>query len=126
MLRARLKRGSPRGFGEQGNIGKISKGTREHKPIFGNKGTKFEKITVRKHSDIRNREHLLISRTWEHRAILEGNKGTRTPPGRPFMDGIPFMKMSRFQTEEDIRARTTFQSHFFTCYRAVQFVKEES
>ena len=22
-------------------------------------------------------------RTWEHRAILEGNKGTRTPPGRP-------------------------------------------
>jgi len=21
--------------------------------------------------------------TWEHRAILEGNKGTRTPPGRP-------------------------------------------
>ena len=24
------RRGSPRGFGEQGNIGKISKGTREH------------------------------------------------------------------------------------------------
>ena len=28
------QRGSPRGFGEQGNIGKILKGTREHKPIF--------------------------------------------------------------------------------------------
>jgi hypothetical protein len=68
-------------------------GTREHwQNIEGNKGTlanfweqgnKIRKITVRKHSDIRNREHLLISGTWEHRAILEGNKGTRTPPGRP-------------------------------------------
>ena len=27
-------RGSPRGLGEQGNIGKKSKGTREHEPTF--------------------------------------------------------------------------------------------
>jgi len=28
-------------------------------------------------------------------------------------------------SEKDIRARTKFQSHFFTCYRAVHFVEEE-
>jgi len=27
---------------------------------------------------------------------------------------------------KDIRARTYFQSHFFTCYRAVHFVEVES
>ena len=32
--------GSPRGFGEQGNIGKISKGTREHEPNFREQGNK--------------------------------------------------------------------------------------
>ena len=71
---------------EQGNIGKISKGTREHwRNIEGNKGTlanfweqgkKIRKITVRKHSE----------NVWEHgntREILEGNKGTRTPPPPP-------------------------------------------
>ena len=29
---------SPRGFGEKGDIGKISKGTREHEPIFREPG----------------------------------------------------------------------------------------
>ena len=29
---------SPRGFGEKGNIGKISKGTRKDKPIFREPG----------------------------------------------------------------------------------------
>ena len=62
-------------------------GTREHwQNIEGKKGTlvnfweqgnKIRKITVRKHS-----ERVYVG-TWEHRAILEGNKGTRTPPGRP-------------------------------------------
>jgi len=71
--------------GVLGNKGTLAKYRREQGNIsqFLGTGTKFEKITVRKHSDIRNREHLLISGTWEHRAILEGNKGTRTPPGRP-------------------------------------------
>jgi len=36
--------GSPRGFGEQGNIGKIVKGTREHKPIFREQGNKTVQI----------------------------------------------------------------------------------
>lgn len=36
--------GSPRGFGEQGNIGKILKGTREHKPIFREQGNKTVQI----------------------------------------------------------------------------------
>ena len=32
--------GSPRGFGEEENIGKISKGTREHDPNFRERGNK--------------------------------------------------------------------------------------
>ena len=37
--------GFPKGFREQRNIGKISKGTREHEPIFkGNGGTKLYKV----------------------------------------------------------------------------------
>ena len=65
-------------------------GTREHwQNIEGNKGTlanfweqgnRIRKITVRKNSDIINREHYFGVGTGEHRAILEGNKGTRTPP----------------------------------------------
>jgi len=72
-------------------------GTREHwQNIEGNKGTladfweqgnRIRKITVRKNSDIINREHYFRVGTWEHRAILEGNKGTRTPPGRPSFMG---------------------------------------
>ena len=58
-------RGSPRDFGEQGNISQFL-GTGE--PNSKNYSTKtFWKCVG----------------TWEHRAILEGNKGTRTPPGRP-------------------------------------------
>ena len=34
------KQGFPRGFGEQGNIGKISKGTREHEPNYREEGNK--------------------------------------------------------------------------------------
>ena len=36
--------GSPRGLGEQGNIGKISKGTREHEPIFREQENKTVQI----------------------------------------------------------------------------------
>ena len=48
--------GSPRGLGEQGNIGKISKGTREHEPIFREQGNITVQIRRRKHFDIRNKE----------------------------------------------------------------------
>ena len=54
--------GSPRGFGEQGNIGKISKGTREHEPIFREKGNKTVQIRGRKHFDIINKERRLFLR----------------------------------------------------------------
>ena len=57
-------------------------GTREHwQNIEGNngilanfweQGNKIRKITVRKHSE--------SVETWEHRAILEGNKGTMQGP----------------------------------------------
>ena len=52
------------GFAEQGNIGKISKGTLAN---FWEQGTKFRKITVRKHSE----------RVWEHGNIGQFWKGTR-------------------------------------------------
>ena len=39
-----FRRVSQAGLGEQGNIGKISKGTREHEPILGNRGTKLYKL----------------------------------------------------------------------------------
>ena len=42
-------RGSPRGFREQGNIGKISKGTREHELIFREEGNKTLQVEGRKH-----------------------------------------------------------------------------
>ena len=54
--------GSPNGFGEQGNIGKISKGPREHEPIFREKGNKTVQIRGRKHFDIRNKERRLFLR----------------------------------------------------------------
>ena len=67
-----MKRGgSPRGFGERGNIGKISKGTSAN---FWEQGNKIRKITVRKHSE----------RVWEHGNIGQFWKGTWTPlHGRP-------------------------------------------
>jgi len=65
-------RGSPRGFGEQGNIGKISKGTREHQPFFGNRGTKFKKL--QRGTNNKN--------VWEHGNIGQFWKGTweQRPP----------------------------------------------
>ena len=85
-------------------------GTREHwQNIEGNKGTlanfweqgnKIRKITVRKNSDIRNREHYFGVGTWEHRAILEGNKGTRTPPGRPSVKDKRLLKATPMEREE--------------------------
>ena len=43
------------GFGEKGNIGKISKGTREHEPIFREQGNKTVQIRGSKHFDIKNK-----------------------------------------------------------------------
>ena len=42
-------RGSPRGFRELGNIGKISKGTGEHEPIFREQGNKTFQVRGPKH-----------------------------------------------------------------------------
>ena len=39
---------SPRGFGEKGNIGKISKGTRKQEPIFRVQGFECPKGSTRK------------------------------------------------------------------------------
>ena len=66
--------GLPRGFGEQGYIGKISKGTLMSQFLgTGEQNSKnYSTKTFGK-----------CVGTWEHRAILEGNKGTRIPPGRP-------------------------------------------
>ena len=43
--------------------------------------------------------------TWEHSAILEGKKGTRTPPGRP----------SLFRTETEVQKPYPVQQHIPVC-----------
>ena len=57
--------GSPRGLGKQGNIGKISKGTREHESIFREQRKITVQIKRRKHFDIRNKYMLFTG--WEVR-----------------------------------------------------------
>ena len=52
-------------MGEQGNIGKISKGTREHEPIFRERGNKTVQISP-KQFDIRNRERHLWDFIYGH------------------------------------------------------------
>ena len=69
--------GSPMGFGEQGNIGKISRGTREHEPIFREQGTELYKLEdenmVSKFIERgANKENM-----WEHGSIGQFWKGTR-------------------------------------------------
>ena len=68
--------GSPRGFGEQGNIWQNIEGNKGTLANFWEQGNKIRKITVRKHSE----------RVWEHGNIGQFWKGTREqgpPPGRP-------------------------------------------
>ena len=48
--------------------------------------------------------------TWEHRAILEGNKGTRTPPGRPSFKRRTFHVPNSFFAQRKIM--TSSVAHF--------------
>ena len=75
--------GSPRGFGEQGDIGKISKGTLAN---FWEQGNKIGKITVRKHSE----------RVWEHGNIGHFWKGTREQGPPPPWETIFRPPLSEF------------------------------
>ena len=63
-------RGSPRGFGKQGNIGQISKGTRKQRPIFWEQGNKTLQIRIPKHC----KQMRTMGQFW---------KGTGTPLGDP-------------------------------------------
>ena len=111
-------RGSPRGFGEQGNIvpppplknpgyapvyciiTKVCSASQvvtiEGLPgVLGNKGTlakyrreqgnisQFLGTGEQNSKNYNTKTFGKCVGTWEHRVILEGNKGTRTPPGRP-------------------------------------------
>ena len=60
-------------------------GTREHwQNIEGNKGTLANFWEREQNLKIYSTKTFgKCVGTWKHRAILEGNKGTRTPPGRP-------------------------------------------
>lgn len=78
------RRGSPKRFGEQENIAKISKGTREYETIFREQGNKLHKL------DDENMVSKLIKRgknrenVWERWNIGQFWKGTRGPPlGEP-------------------------------------------
>ena len=54
--------GLPGVLGNKGTLAKISKGTREHEPIFREHGNKTVQIRGRKHFDIINRERRLFLR----------------------------------------------------------------
>ena len=71
------------GFGEQENIGKISKGTRKHEPIFREQGNITVKIRRRKHFDIRNKYMLFTG--WEVRIGRNCAGGLEYRP-RPYSD----------------------------------------
>ena len=70
--------GSPRGLGEQGNIGKISKGTREHEPTFRVQGNITVKFRRRKHFNIRNKYMLFTG--WEVRIGRNCARGLQYRP----------------------------------------------
>ena len=75
--------GSPRGLGGQANIGKTSKGTREHELIFREQGNITVQIRRRKHFDIRNKYMLFTG--WEVRIGRNCDGGLEYRP-RPYSD----------------------------------------
>ena len=74
--------GSPRGFVEEGNIGKISKRTKEQQPIFREQGNKNLQIRERKHcKQIRGTNEGNVREHGNKGQFWKGDKGTRTPLG---------------------------------------------
>ena len=72
--------------GVLGNKGTLAKYPREHELIFREQGNKTLQIRGRKHCKqihYKGNKYGKRAGRWQHRAILEGNKGTRNPPGRP-------------------------------------------
>ena len=69
--------GSPRGFREQGNIGKISKGTREHERIFSEQGKKIYKLEDENIATKFIKRGTNKENVWEHGNIGQFWKGTR-------------------------------------------------
>ena len=55
--------------------------------ILGNRGTKLYKLEDENIASKFIKRGTNKENVWEHRAILEGNKGTRTPFGTPSLVG---------------------------------------
>jgi len=75
--------GFPSGFGEQGNIAKISKGTENMSPFFGNRGTKLYKLEDKNIVSKLIRRGTNYENVWEHgngTAILEENRAVKDTP----------------------------------------------
>lgn len=70
----KIKRVS-QGLGKQGNIGKISKGTREHEPILREQGNKTLQNTKTWCANLLKGEHKIIWKTCEN--IVQLWRGTR-------------------------------------------------
>ena len=51
--------------------------------FLGNRATKLYKLEDENIASKFIKRETNKENMWEHRAILEGKKGTRTPPGRP-------------------------------------------
>ena len=96
--------GSPTGFGEQGNIGKILRGTREHEPIFREQGSKTlqledENLVSKFIEKGANKENM-----WEHWNIGQFWKGTREL-GPPM--GDPHYKVSQKLGPQILKPQTS-------------------
>ena len=73
-------------MGEQRNIAKISKGTKNTSPFFGNRGTKLYKIedenTVNKFIKM-GTYYENVWKYWNIGQFWKTTRGNKDPPGRP-------------------------------------------
>ena len=76
--------GFPSGLGEQGNIAKISKGTGNMSPFFGNRGTKLYKLEDENIVSKFMKRGTNYDNVWEHGNIGQFSKRTRAVKDTPW------------------------------------------
>jgi len=80
------KEGLPGVLGNKGTLAKYQREQRNISQFLGTREQNSKNYSTKMCGKYENEWEMCVRKcvgTWEHRAILEGNKGTRTPPGRP-------------------------------------------
>ena len=78
--------GLPGVLGNKGTLAKYRREQRNISQFLGTREQNSKNYSTKMCGKYENVWEMCVRKcvgTWEHRAILEGNKGTRTPPGRP-------------------------------------------